>query len=427
MKAVAYILFFILFITANSAANSDAKLKQIIQRFGLQSVEAPKGFNEAQYRLGELLFFDPILSGSKNVSCSSCHSYKAALGDSLPLALGVGAVGEGIERKRKNKAPIISRNSPALFNVGHEDLVALFWDGRVSYDEDSEEFFTPEAGLNGEYPKYHEITRVMKSALSAQALFPMTDHKEMLGKNNDLSKKKSRKAVWDGITKRLMQHKTYRAYLQHIYPEQKINIGHIAEALAHFQKFRFASFNTPWDQYLRGDLNALSENQKRGALVFAGNGRCVVCHNGKLLGGTSFHNVVSPQIGPGFDIHKNDEGLFYTSNRDSDRYKFRTPMLRNVKYTAPYFHSGAFATIDAVIEHYVEGANGIDNYDSSWLSYFEKNNYGLKLFVETDHYRLFRKKETAHPLMRAKAIRLSEKEKYLLKDFLMNALSEKRL
>ncbi|MEC9283182.1 MAG: cytochrome c peroxidase, partial [Bdellovibrionota bacterium] len=292
MKAV--VLSLCLFFSLQSIADTDAKLKQIIQRFGLRSVEAPKGFNEAQYSLGQMLFFDPILSGSKNISCSSCHSFKAALGDSLPLALGVGALGEGLERKRLNNAPIISRNSPALFNVGHEDLIALFWDGRVSYNEDAEEFYTPEAGLNGEFPKYSEITGAMKSALSAQALFPMSDHKEMLGKNNEFSKLKTRKAVWDAITLRILNNKTYQAYLKHIYPNQKINIGHIAEALAHFQKFRFASFNTPWDQYLRGDLNALTESQKLGALVFAGNGRCVVCHNGALLGGTTFHNVVSP-------------------------------------------------------------------------------------------------------------------------------------
>jgi cytochrome c peroxidase len=404
----------------------DEILQAIIKRAGLSAVEHPQGFNENLYKLGGTLFGDRILSGNKNISCMDCHSLKQGLGDGLPLALGEGHIFSQQGRK-KARASILSRHTPNLFNIGARELNHMFWDGRVAYDEQAHEFYTPEVGLNGEHPKYSDITSVLTSALAAQALFPMADHAEMLGQkgSNDLASAKSRREAWRKIKDRVISYPRYQYLLQKAFPQQSsFNIGHIAEAIAHFQRHAFVVKDTPWDRYLRGDLKALSELEKQGALVFATKGRCINCHGGRLLGGTSFHNVVSPQIGPGLDVQNNDEGRFYVTRRDSDRYKFKTPMLRNLKYTAPYFHSGAFASIDQVIEHYVGGANAIDDYNSSWLANFEKFVYGERIFVETDSYKNFRKKETAHPLMRRKAIRLNEEEKRALKVFLLEALSQ---
>lgn len=422
------ILSLCVFSSSIALANSalDTRLKQISSRAGLTAIEHPKGYNENLYKLGGTLFGDRILSGNKNISCMDCHSLKQGLGDGLPLALGEGHIFTN-EGRKKAKGKILGRHSPSLFNIGAGELSHMFWDGRVAYDDQAHEFYTPEAGLNGENPKYSDITSVLTSALSAQALFPMVDHAEMLGQpgTNDLSSAGSRREAWRRITLRVLSYPRYQYLLQKAYPgQQSFNIGHIAEAIAHFQRHAFVVKDTAWDQYLRGDLTALSDLEKQGAVVFATKGRCINCHAGRLLGGVGFQNVVSPQIGPGLDIQNNDEGRFYVTGRDSDRYKFKTPMLRNLKYTAPYFHSGSFANIDQVIEHYLGGANAIDDYDSSWLGFFERMVYGERLFVETDSYKKFRKKETAHPIMRRKAIRLNVEEVRALKAFLMDSLSQ---
>ena len=241
---------------------------------------------------------------------------------------------------------------------------------------------------------------------------------------NELADAKSNREVWKKIMKRLMAMQKYRNLFEKAYGNTEFNIGHFGKALGHFQKHSFAVYNTPWDNYLRGNKSSLSDDEKRGAILFSTKGRCAVCHGGTLLGGTTFHNIVSPQLGPGKDIRKNDEGRFYVTGKDKDRYHFKTPMLRNVKYTAPYFHSGAYQTLDQVIEHYNLGANAVDDYNPDILKPFERKNYGKRLFVETDSYMLFRKKENSHPSMRRHVIRLTNKEKQLIRLFMVKSLTE---
>ncbi len=422
-------LFLVSIFFVNIYANTalDIELRSYIKRFNYKSVQKPTGLNQSLFKLGESLFDEKLISGNKNISCASCHDTSAGTSDLLPLPIGEG--GKGVTRNRvaNKEQQIIPRNSPSLFNLGHKDIEFMFWDGRVRYNKKFLEFSTPEPGLNGEYPDLFEITDVLDSALSAQALFPPTSHAEMRGQpgSNDIADASSNTEVWSIIMKRLMSDSKYKSLFQKAYPStNSFNIGHFAKALAHFQKHSFAVYNTPWDNYLRGDLQALTVDEKRGAILFSTKGRCAVCHNGALLGGTTFHNVVSPQIGPGKDIKHNDEGRYYVTKKESDKYLFKTPMLRNVKYTAPYFHSGAFQTLDQVIDHYALGANGVDKYNSDVLIPFESKNYKTKLFVETDSYMLFRKKETAHPSMRSHAIKLTRDEKRLIRLFLVKSLSD---
>lgn len=407
-------------------ADSDSELKFLINRFRYMAVEPPKDLSPNKYILGEKLFFEKELSGNRNISCSTCHSESYGLSDGLPVGIGAGGIGIGVERKVSGNAQLIPRNSPSLFNIGEEELYSMFWDGRVSYDPYGGVFITPEPGLNGAKPKYPEVTAVLGSALAAQALFPLLSHAEMRGLrgSNELANAKTNKEAWDLMLARLFKSSQYIELFEKAYPGSVINIGHVGEAIAHYQRHRFSVYNTPWDRYLRGDKDALSEEEKLGAIIFSDRARCAICHSGKLLGGDSFHNVVSPQLGPGIDVRHNDEGRFYVTGRDRDRYHFKTPMLRNLIYTAPYFHSGAYQTIDEVIDHYAGGANVVDDYTSDWLRPLESFNYMTRLFVETDRYMLFRKKENSHPIMRAHAIRLSNEEKRLLKLFLTKSLSQ---
>ncbi len=410
------------------ASKLDKELKFYIEKFNYKPVQKPTGLRKELFELGRELFSETKISGNNNISCKTCHDPRSGTGDLLPLPIGEGGKGDSLQRTSSNEKQIIPRNSPALFNIGHEDLESMFWDGRVSYKKRFLEFQTPEPGLNGEWPEYYEITDQLDSALAAQALFPPTSHSEMRGQpgSNPIADAKSNKEVWDIIIKRLLKDAKYQELFAKAFPKaQRYNIGHFGKALAHFQKHEFAVYDTPWDNYLSGNRNALSRDEKMAAIIFSTKGKCAQCHSGALLGGDTFHNVVSPQVGPGKDIRHNDEGLFYTTKKDSDRYKFKTPMLRNVKFSAPYFHSGAFQTIDEVIEHYALGANGVDEYTGEKLLIFESNNYKRKLFVETDSYMLFRKKENSHPTMRNHMIRLNDNEKKLLKLFLEKSLSSK--
>ncbi|MCO4755842.1 MAG: hypothetical protein KC478_15280 [Bacteriovoracaceae bacterium] len=397
------------------ANDLDRELQHYIQQFKYKAIEAPKGANQNKYILGKRLFFDNNLSGNKNVSCSTCHDPNKASGDALPLPVGVTA------------KTIVPRNSPALFNLDHPELKFMFWDGRLSYDSVGDVYTTPSAVLNGDYPERMDITEALGSALAAQAIFPIISHDEMRGAKgtNPVADADTDEQAWKLLIDRILAIDEYKELFRKAYPDaDQFNIGHLGNALAEFQRLEFASYNTPWDRYIRGDLNALSSSEKRGAIVFNTVGRCTTCHTGSLLGGIEFANVASPQVGPGKDIHHNDEGRFYVTNRERDRYQFRTPPLRNVALTAPYFHSGVYKSLSDVIEHYTKGVDAVDSYDSSWLSLLENNTYGVRLFVETNPYRLFRKKEDAHNLLKHRMIRLSAQQKSDLLKFLETSLTD---
>ncbi len=422
----------LLLITINVLANNqdlDKELSRYIEQFNFKPVSIVKGKNVALYQLGEALFFEEAISGNKNISCATCHDPEFGTSDALPTSIGEGGVGVGDKRVATSSHQIVPRNSPSLYNIGAEALSFMFWDGRVHYSKRRLEFTTPEPGLNGDYPEFYEIVDELDSALAAQALFPIASHDEMRGVvgTNELADAKSNLELWQAVMKRLMMMPKYQKLFKaafNVNSLEDFNIGHFGKALGHYQKFAFVVAQTPWDKYLRGDKNAMSIEEKKGAITFATSGSCANCHNGELLGGVNFFNVVAPQTGPGKDIKHNDEGLFLTTGTDQHRYLFKVPMLRNVAKTAPYFHSGAYASIEQVIEHYSTGPNAIDNYDFKILAPFEKNNYKERLFVETDRYMLFRKKNTAHPLIKSHMIRLTSEEKRLIAIFLKKALTE---
>lgn len=425
-----FTLIFLSILSLNSfASDTDQILSDFIKIFNFKAIKGPKGRNQEVYNLGRELFFEKKVSGNKNISCSTCHHPDLFSGDALPLPIGEGGEGLGDSRVSSRSSQTIPRNSPALFNLGHSEMKALFWDGRVSYDRIGETYETPSKVLNGDYPERYDITEALGSALAAQALFPPLSHAEMRGAkgSNDVADADSDEDAWSVIMKRLISDKKYLQLFSKAYKGIKeFNIGHFGNALGHFQKHEFSSTDTPWDNYLNGDLNALSESEKRGALPFMTTAQCTKCHNGNLLGGNSFKSVASPQTGPGKDIRKNDEGRFLITKRDKDLYKFRVPPLRNVAVTGPYFHSGAYDTLEKVVDHYTNGASSIDTYDSSWLDNFSAN-YNKRLFVETNTYMNFKKKKASHPLISSGIITLTSDERLDLLNFLKFSLTENSL
>jgi cytochrome c peroxidase len=344
----------------NRAQAIDDELAQLIETLGLEPLEPSLAPPPALLALGEALFFEPLLSGNRNIACATCHQPDRGTGDGLALAVGEG----GPERGK-----LLARNSPPLYNVGATGYDRMFRDGRVSYDPATGVYTTPEPALNGHDPARSDITRVLDGAASAQALFPLVEHDEMRGQpgTNDLADAPDRIEVWRRIMARLQASARYRALLAAAYPadaaQQALNIGHVGRALAAYMRHAFAATDTPYDRYLRGDANALDGEARRGMALFFGKARCARCHTGPHLTDQDFHAVAVPQIGPGNTPAGDDLGVFPAVQSDAKRlYHFKTPPLRNVGATAPYMHDGVFATLREVIEHYRDPRRSIEEH-----------------------------------------------------------------
>lgn len=427
-----FLICIFLTISIFGQSELDKEISLYIKKFQYKSIRPLGPKRVGLYNLGKELFFEKEVSGNRNMSCSVCHVEAHGFGDGLPLSIGEGGVGEGVKRKTTARLQITPRNSPSLFNVGHPDIKALFWDGRVQFDKDTHILITPEKNLYGANPKYKEIAEVFTSALSILPLFPPTSIVEMRGREgeNEISKRRQNIdiqniEIWNAIMDRLLKIEKYQKLFTEAYGENvKFNIGHFGEAIGEFIRHEFYIDNTPWDRYLKGDLNALSDNEKRGVIAFSTTGKCSTCHHGELLGGVEFFGVASPQIGPGEDRNRGDQGFYRTTKKESDRFHFKAPMLRNVAKTAPYFHNGALFTLREVIDHYTKNLGEVDSFNQEKLAWFEKNNYGEKIYIETTKDSLFRRKKNAHPFIRFNTIKLSEEEKKNIELFMSKSLTQ---
>ena len=136
-----------------------------------------------------------------------------------------------------------------------------------------------------------------------------------------------------------------------IYGSEGITQNSITDAIAEFEKTLITP-NSRFDQYLKGDTNALSADEIAGYELFKEN-NCATCHVGPSMGGQSFEYLgitADYYADRGTEISADDEGLFGFTNNESDKYKFKTPSLRNIELTAPYFHDGSQETLDAAVK-----------------------------------------------------------------------------
>jgi len=346
----------------------DRALRAVINERGLQpypgrELEAP----EAELALlGRDLFFDPILSGDQNIACATCHHPEFAMTDGRVLPIGAGGQGLGESRSfrkliQANPAGgstngeaianpfvevFIPRNSPTIINSAL--LKSQFWDGRVEQRAEDRLVRTPEDGIN-------ELE--LEDPLLAQALFPITSQHEMAGVTfGDFPPMVIRLRLLE----RLRENDNYAERFASVFGTPDISIRQLGQAIAAFeQQLIFTS--APWDDYVAGDIGALGESQKRGALLFFGalnrEVNCAACHSGDLFTDMGFHNLLAPQLGPGKDNGlegADDFGRANVSFDYRDQYRFRTPSLRNVELTAPYFHSGAYGSLADVIWHHAD-------------------------------------------------------------------------
>ena len=326
----------------------------------------------ALFALGEALFFDPILSGPKDTACASCHHPEWGSGDGLSLALGTGATGVGPARAEGDKPPFVPRHTMPLFNLGDPSFTRLFWDARVELD-DQDQLVTP---LGEQLPEG------LDGVLAAQALFPLLDRLEMRGEPssqtvldepNELGDIPDDDpiAVFEAIMVRLAAIPAYVELFAAAYPGQdfaSLDIRHVANAIAAYEREAYALTSAPWDAYLAGDLEVLSDAAKLGAILFYGGAGCANCHSGPLLTDHEIHATGVPQLGPGMpDSAPFDLGRELVTGDPADHFGFRTPPLRNVAETAPYMHDGALVNEQQMLVHYANPATSIDKLDRDLL------------------------------------------------------------
>lgn len=261
--------------------------------------------------------------------------------------------GMGADRIKKR----IPRNAPALWNLGATEIRQMFHDGRVTHSPDYDNDFAT--------PAQEWLPEGLSGLLAVQALFPMTAQFEMAGdpaENEVAGAAYSRiDEVWPIIAKRVRVIPAYSDLFIEAYDDVDdpldITITHLANALADFQNFEFQSYDSRFDSYLNGDLDALNDAEKDGMALFYGKAGCSGCHSGSLLTDHDFHALMLPHFGPGrtrvWDTIVRDVGRMSFTDRLEDAYRFRTPSLRNVALTGPYGHNGAYASLEDMVRHHL--------------------------------------------------------------------------
>ena len=364
----------------------DAQLRQVLGFWGVMPIGDPPAQSAALVDLGQSLFFDKLLSGNRDISCGTCHEPGLQLIDGLSLPVGTGGTGMGAARVLGSGREFVPRNAPSLLNTG-TGFVYTLWDGRVN-----------EEGVFGGPPPTGQVGRFqappgvvfppgLNSLIAAQAMLPVLSRVEMRGKPGDADvfgnpnelaaiHDTNEQAVWNGVMARILAVQAYVAKFNAAYPgvpASQLGFQHAANAIAAFQIHNYTRTNSAFDRYLARDNNALTEQQKHGALLFFGNARCSQCHNGALLGGQQFANIGIPQIGPGvgasapLDVGRAENLPGGPVQNSFYRFAFRVPALRNVELTAPYMHNGAFKTLEQVVQHYTNPDSSLRNYNPSQL------------------------------------------------------------
>ena len=372
--------------------------------------------------LGRNLFFDHAMSGVQQTSCGTCHHAAFQFSDARNIARGVfcdlnaahtqitchdaptpGQDGNVAGPDRKS--PLNSRNSPLLLN--NALFPKLMWNGRFRFiDEHSTDVNQCDASLGFQFPAPEKRLNV-RSLLTAQAHIPVTEAVEMTGDFphpgqpfEDADERNPE--VRDGIAVRISDMPGYRPLFEEAYaPGTQIFAGDpqirqgddipylaIADAAGHFMETLIFT-DAPWDHFLKGDDNAISDAAKRGALTFLTTGKCSTCHAGDLFSDFDNYNIGVPQVGPGtaqFDLSDPaygglqtwDFGLEEINGDSNDRFKFRTPPLRGVALSSPYMHNGAITTLEDAIRLHTDPAAAYANYDITQIEADMQAADGLK-------------------------------------------------
>ncbi len=368
------ILVILLVSCSKEDTSLDDKLRPLLAKANVTQLDSGPIPDPNKVELGRLLMYDKILSGNKDISCSTCHRDTLVTSDELSLSIGTGGLGSGQNRVLGHGRSRIPRNAPEVFNRGSLEWNTMFWDSRVSGNL-TDGFVTP-AG--------DSLPNGVENVVAAQAMFPLTSRGEMRGNKGDLDVNGAVNeialiddmdfvSIWESLAQRVFAIDEYKRRFVEVYPnvpQEELGIQHIANAIAAFEIDAWTFLESPWDLYLAGDKNALSDAAKRGAIIFydENKSKCSVCHTGNLMTDQEHHNIGIPQLGPGKgDSAPLDQGLFLITGKEEDKFAFRTPPLRNVSETNPFMHNGAYLTLEEVVEHYDDVEKALRNYDPSGL------------------------------------------------------------
>jgi cytochrome c peroxidase len=248
------------------------------------------GITEAKVSLGKKLYFDKRLSKNGTISCNSCHNLETFGVDNLPTS-------PGDEGKKGD------RNSPTVLNAALH--FAQFWDGR---SKDVEE----------------------------QAGMPILNPVEMNIPSEEF------------LVERLKSLPEYKTAFNKAYPESGITYANLSNAIGAFERTLITP--TRFDDFLRGNPDALSAAEKNGLELFINTG-CITCHTGPTVGGTMYQKF--GLFGNYWEHTKSkviDEGRFKETQNESDKYFFKVPGLRNIEKTHPYFHDGSVTDLKEAVK-----------------------------------------------------------------------------
>tara|TARA_B100000949_G_scaffold226324_1_gene231546 strand:+ start:121 stop:1083 length:963 start_codon:yes stop_codon:yes gene_type:complete len=272
---------------------------------------------------------------------------------------------------RKYAAMEIPENNPITLEksaLGRQ----LFWDERISGDGVRSCYYCHqcETGLADDKPK--AIGAFEKTLTrNSPTLWNIGYHAQFYWDGRSPSLEAQVLAAWRGgnmgadteeIVKRLNAIRGYKDQFKEVFNEDATS-ENVAKALATYMRL-FISDTTPWDRWQEGNESAVNAAAKRGYELFKRAG-CDNCHDGVLFTDLQYHNV-----GIGMDIEEPDLGRFKVTQNDKDRGAFKTPTLRDIRQSAPYFHDGSVATLEEAVDIMLGG--GKDN------SYLDRTN--LKKF-----------------------------------------------
>ena len=276
----------------------------------------------ARVELGKMLFWDTRLSGDGNMSCATCHNPLFGWSDGLPTARG-------------SKSRVLDRASPVVTNTAFNAV--QMWDGR-------------------------------KRSLEDQAMGPMEATVEM---NMDIGR----------LFKWIKSNKGYQEAFEKAYPGEGINQDTLSRAIASYER-TIISNDSPFDHWIKGDASAMTAQQVNGFEIFldAKRGNCAVCHSAPNFVDNGFHNLGLASYGN----EKPDMGRFTQLPLPRMKGAFKTPTLRDIALSAPYFHDGSAATLMEVMQTYADHGyvEGNISPEVTQINLTEQDMHDLVAFME---------------------------------------------
>ena len=364
-------------VSLNKESNLDAELllrlsaHNFTGRIG-STLESRLGrhVNQRLADVGRMLWFDPITGLNNDNTCGGCHSPTNGFGDTQPIAIGIDnnlIVGPG------RQGPRNQRRTPMAINTAF--YPTLMWNSR--FRSLSGDPFSSSGGFQFPEPEGHTLS-YLPHLLVAQAFIPPTERVEAAGftfpgGNGDIRTE---------VLRLLNSTPAYRQLFSEVFPEIRggaaITFDHFGKAIAEFE-FTQVYVNAPIDRYARGQRNAMTESQKRGANLFFGRAGCVGCHavagqSNEMFSDFQEHVIGVPQVAPSFGNvefdgpgQNEDFGLEQVTGQNSDRYKFRTSPLRNVGLQPAYMHNGAFVRLQDAVRHHLDVRGSALSYTTAGL------------------------------------------------------------